>query len=91
MVLVKKIQGQILEAITQITLSPTTSQGDTIKPLTADKIFFEGLLETKLAKEIICNIPFWLVHFILDEHEWKQYGWVSDFRELSVSDCEELV
>ena len=40
MVLVKKIQGQILEAITQITLSPTTSQGDTIKPLTADKIFF---------------------------------------------------
>jgi mRNA interferase RelE/StbE len=33
----KKIQGRILEAITQITLSPTTSQGDTIKPLTADK------------------------------------------------------
>ena len=33
----KKIQGRILEAITQISLSPTTSQGDTIKPLTADK------------------------------------------------------
>ena len=37
MVLVKKIKSRILEAITQITLSPTTSQGDTIKPLTADK------------------------------------------------------
>ena len=32
----KKLQGRILEAITKITLSPTTSSGDTIKPLTAD-------------------------------------------------------
>ena len=32
----KKLQGRILEAITKITLSPTTSSGDTIKPLTVD-------------------------------------------------------
>ncbi len=31
------LRGRILVAITDINLSPTTSQGDTIKPLTADK------------------------------------------------------
>ena len=32
----KKLQGRILEAITKISLSPTTSTGNTIKPLTGD-------------------------------------------------------
>ena len=32
----KKLQGRILEAITKLTLSPITSTGDTIKPLTGD-------------------------------------------------------
>ena len=40
------------------------------------KDYFDGLLETKLAKKISWNIPFWLGHFILDVHEWKQFGWV---------------
>ena len=32
----KKLQGRILEAITKLSLSPTTSTGNTIKPLTGD-------------------------------------------------------
>lgn len=33
----RKLQGRILLAMTEIRTHPTTSQGDTIKPLTADK------------------------------------------------------
>ena len=33
----RKLEGRILEAIIQLSSHPTTPQGDTIKPLTADK------------------------------------------------------